>query len=130
MRSRKNNQQTFDSPDMTPMLDIVFIMLIFFIVTTSFLKEEAIDFSRPQSGEAKKTTDKSLIVSIDAMDNLTINGRQVDLLALQANIEAQLVKETYKGAVVKTDRDASSGVLVSAVDQIKLAGFENVLVSN
>ena len=127
MRARKQ-QDSFESPDMTPMLDIVFIMLIFFIVTTSFVKEEAIDWTIPEKSKITPQPNQSLVLTIDEFGMVAIKGRQIDVNAVQANVESELIGANYSGAVVQTHQLAGTGVLVSAVDQIKLAGLAQVQV--
>lgn len=127
MRARKQ-QDSFEQPDMTPMLDIVFIMLIFFIVTTSFVKEEAIDWTLPQSSTIEPTESKALVLTIDELGMIAIRGRQIDVSAVQANVESELINTKYSGAVVQSHGEANTGILVSTVDQIKLAGVSQVQV--
>ena len=116
------------SIDMTPMLDIVFILLIFFIITTSFVKEDGIDWTMPENNPDEKTKSQVLAVRIDEFGMLTIKGRQIDVSSLQANVESELIKAKYSGAVVQTSEQAATGILVSTVDQIKLAGISQVQV--
>ena len=73
--------------DMTPMLDVVFIMLIFFIVTASFVKESGIDVNRPEASTAVKKDRANILVAISANNEIWINKRRVDVRAVQANIE-------------------------------------------
>ncbi|TQV74638.1 biopolymer transporter ExbD [Aliikangiella marina] len=127
MRYRKQ-AEPFESPDMTPMLDIVFIMLIFFIVATSFVKEEAIDWRATEQNTTQPSEQKTLSVVIDEFGMIQIGGRQTDVNRVQANVESELINSNYAGAIVQADEVASSGILVSTVDQIKLAGLNQVQV--
>ena len=117
------------SIDLTPMLDVVFIMLIFFIVTTSFVKESGIDVSRPSAKTAKKKQRASILVAINQAGEIWIQKRKVDIRAVRANIE-RLHAETPEGTVViQADKRSETGLLVDVMDQIRLAGVENIAVS-
>lgn len=115
--------------DITPMLDVVFIMLIFFIVTTSFVKESGIDVSRPSAKTAKKKQMASILVAINQVGEIWIQKRRVDIRAVRANIE-RLHAESPEGTVViQADKRSETGILVDVMDQIRLAGVENIAVS-
>ena len=111
------------------MLDVVFIMLIFFIVTTSFVKESGIDVSRPSAKTAKKKQRASILVAVSQTGEIWIQKRRVDIRAVRANIE-RLHAESPEGTVViQADKRSETGVLVDVMDQIRLAGVENIAVS-
>ncbi len=115
--------------DLTPMLDVVFIMLIFFIVTTSFVKESGIDVSRPSAKTAKKKQQASILVAINQSGEIWIQRRKVDIRAVRANIE-RLHAETPEGTVViQADKRSETGLLVDVMDQVRLAGVESIAVS-
>ncbi|MBL1242786.1 MAG: biopolymer transporter ExbD [Sulfurimonas sp.] len=116
------------SIDMTPMLDIVFIMLIFFIVTTSFVKESGIEVNKPQASTAKNDKKTSIIVGINKAGEIWIDKHLVDIRALRSTVE-KLHADTPDGSVVITaDTKAETGVLVSVMDQIKLAGINKISI--
>ena len=115
--------------DLTPMLDVVFIMLIFFIVTTSFVKESGIDVNRPSAKTAKKKQQASILVAISQSGEIWIQRRRVDIRAVRANIE-RLHAETPEGTVViQADKRSETGLLVDVMDQVRLAGVESIAVS-
>jgi biopolymer transport protein ExbD len=113
--------------NITPMLDIVFILLIFFIVTTSFVKEFAVDMSRP-SNEPPKTEKLSevIFVRIDATGQVFVRDRLTDIRAVRANIVSGLAQKPDASVVVAAARDADVGVLVRVVDQARVAGAQQV----
>jgi biopolymer transport protein ExbD len=126
--SRSASEQSSDI-DMTPMLDIVFIMLIFFIVTTSFVKESGIDVNRPTAQTATRKEQGNIIVGIKANGEIWIDKRQVDVRAVRANV-ARLHAEQPMGAVViAADRDTKVKVLTQVMDQIRLAGIMNASIA-
>lgn len=115
--------------DLTPMLDIVFIMLIFFIVTTSFIKEAGVDVDRPQAATAERQERGNIMVAIREDGQVWIDRRQVDLRAVRANIE-RLRAENPEGAVViLADSRSHTGTLVQVMDQVRLAGVSNISIA-
>ena len=116
--------------DLTPMLDVVFIMLIFFIVTASFVKEAGFDVNRPpQTNEPPKDEVKNILVSIAADGQLFVNRRPVDAGALTANIK-RLHAENPKGAVViQAEDDSANERLITVMDAARKAGVYNVSIA-
>ncbi|NVK23002.1 MAG: biopolymer transporter ExbD [Kangiellaceae bacterium] len=132
MRKRRHSSDDESNIDMTPMLDIVFIMLIFFIVTTSFVKESAVDLARPttnQDSEPPPNPPPLIVVSIDDTSTVTMNDRIIDKEAVRANIETQLAVDPRSPVLVRVHEDAMNEVLITAVDQAKAAGVEKVNVA-
>jgi biopolymer transport protein ExbD len=129
---RKNSRSSADKNaelDMTPMLDIVFIMLIFFIVTSSSIKESGLDVNRPQAQTAEKLEQAHIIVAISPVGEIWIDKKVVDIRAVRANV-ARLHAENPLGSVVITaDREAKTHILVSVMDQIRLAGINNASIA-
>ena len=130
MRHRRFRKKTEESGiDITPMLDVVFIMLIFFIVTTSFVKESGIEVSRPSAKTAKQQQRASILVAINHLGEVWIQRRKVDIQSVRANIE-RLHAESPEGTVViQADKRSETGLLVNVMDQIKLAGVEKISIS-
>ena len=128
MRRRRSSRLDDESEvDLTPMLDVVFIMLIFFIVTASFIKEVGIDLNKPEGG-ANKTVEenKNIFIEISNDGVIKVDRRIVDIRAVRPNIE-RLHAERPDGAVVIAPQGASfNGILVEVMDQARLAGVENI----
>ncbi len=124
---RKHRESDEAIINVTPMLDIVFIMLIFFIVTTSFVKEFAVDMSRP-SNEPPKTEKLSevIFVRIDDTGQIFVRDRLTDIRAVRANIVSGLAQKPDASVVVAAARDADVGILVRVVDQARMAGAQQV----
>jgi biopolymer transport protein ExbD len=115
--------------NITPMLDIVFIMLIFFIVTSTFVKEPGVEINRPEAVTAKERKLASIIVAISEDDEIWINKERVELQAVKAIVE-QLRRENPKGtAVVQADAKSKTRLLIEVVTQIRATGVEDVAVS-
>ena len=115
--------------DMTPMLDIVFIMLIFFIVTTSFVKESGVTVSTPQAQTASQQENANIFIAITAAGEVWIDRRPVDPRSVRA-IVARLHADNPEGSViVQSDAEASTRMLVEVMDQVRLAGVEGIAIA-
>ena len=126
--SRSSAEQSADI-DMTPMLDIVFIMLIFFIVTTSFVKESGIDVNRPSAQTAERKERGNIIVSISANGEIWIDKRTIDIRAVRANIARLHAENPLGSVIIAADRETKTHVLVEVMDQIRLAGITNAAIA-
>ena len=115
--------------NMTPMLDVVFIMLIFFIVTTSFVKESGVSVNRPTAQSAKTVQKGNIIVAIKPDGEIWIDKRAVDLRAVKANIQRLHAQNPQSAVVIVSDKEAKTGVLVKVMDQIRQAGVQNVSIA-
>ena len=120
MRRRRVRPAEEDEVNLTPMLDVVFIMLIFFIVTASFVKEAGIDITRPPAATAERKERGNILIAITANDQIWIDRRQVDPRALRANIE-RLHAENPQGTVIILADDASKNGLLAGVPNVSLA---------
>ena len=129
MRRRKKIYQEESGLDLTPMLDIVFIMLIFFIVTTSFVKESGIEVNRPNAETAERDEKGNILVAITASNEIWIDKRRVDLKAVRANIERLKIEYPEGSVIIQADKESRSGLLVEAMDQIRLAGVQNISIA-
>jgi len=114
--------------DLAPMLDFVVNLLIFFVITAVFVKEAGIEVGRPRA-HAAASTDAPLRIDVDSDGSISIGGRVVDTRALRANAERMLAEHSYGGAVIVAAPRAPTGALVRVVDEIRLAGIENVTFS-
>ncbi len=115
--------------NLTPMLDVVFIMLIFFIVTASFIKEAGIDVSRPEAATADKQEDAAILIAISANDEIWIDRRETDPRALRTAIE-RLHSENPKGSIViQADEASTNEVLVIVMEAAKQVGVVNVAIA-
>ena len=115
--------------DMTPMLDIVFIMLIFFIVTTSFVKEKGLEVNRPKENQNQvNQPSKALSIRIDELGKIMMNGREVDIRRVVANIQTFLAENNTDSAAIQAHENTEHGIVVELMDQAKEAGIAKVSV--
>ncbi len=129
-RHRTNSSSSADSEvNLTPMLDVVFIMLIFFVVTTSFVKESGVEVNRPNANTAQQQESASILIAIRPNGEIWIDGRAVDVRAVRANVERLRAEFPESGVVIQGDRNAQIGSLVRVMDQVRLAGITNVAIA-
>ncbi|NVK24049.1 MAG: biopolymer transporter ExbD [Gammaproteobacteria bacterium] len=115
--------------DLTPMLDVVFIMLIFFIVTASFVKEAGIDVNRPEAATAVKKERANILVAISDKGEIWINKRRVDVRAVQANIERLKAENPQGSVVIQADKKATTDTLIKVMDASRAAGVFDVSIA-
>ena len=128
-RRRRVREDEESEVNLTPMLDVVFIMLIFFIVTASFVKEAGIDVNRPDAATAEKKTKGNILVAITENGQIWIDKRQVDPRALRANIERLHAENPQGSVVIQADKNSKNGLLVQVMDSARLAGVFNVSIA-
>ena len=116
--------------DLTPMLDVVFIMLIFFIVTATFVKEIGIDVNSPDKNQNVKDADKqSIVVQITNRDRIRIRGRDIDFRAVRANIERLHAENPDAPVVVQPHPDSTNETMIHVMDSARQAGVYAVSIA-
>lgn len=122
---RGENEDT--DVNVTPLLDIVFIMLIFFIVTATFIKEPGVEVTRPPADTAEQQRLVSILVAIDSDNRIWINRQETPVDQVRLSVE-RLRRENPRGsAVVQADNDAHAEYLVDVLEQIRAAGVQDVI---
>ena len=115
--------------NLTPMLDVVFIMLIFFIVTASFVKESGLDVNRPDAPTSVKKENANILVAIGASNEIWINRRRIDPRAVRANIERMHAENPEGAVIIQADKKAFTETLVLVMDSARQAGVFNVSIA-
>ena len=126
MRRRRARDSDESEVNLTPMLDVVFIMLIFFIVTASFVKEAGIDVNRPDAATAERKEKGNILVAITSENQIWVDRRQVDPRALRANIERMHAENPHGAVIIQADEESKNKLLVQVMDAARLAGVKNV----
>ena len=131
MRNRRGkSQEQGQTIDLTPMLDVVFIMLIFFIVTATFVKEIGIDVNSPDKNQNVKDADKqSIVVQITNRDRIRIRGRDIDFRAVRANIERLHAENPDAPVVVQPHPDSTTETMIHVMDSARQAGVYAVSIA-
>jgi biopolymer transport protein ExbD len=117
--------------NLTPMLDVVFIMLIFFIVTASFIKEAGIDVNRPDAPMTQsKPEESNILVLINANDEIWIERRLIDPRAVRANIERMHAENPEGSVVIQANKSSTNKMLVEVMDAARQAGVYNISIAD
>ncbi|WP_340679051.1 biopolymer transporter ExbD [Paraglaciecola sp.] len=128
--SRKVRVEEEDAAiDMTPMLDIVFIMLIFFIVTTVFVKEAGIEVNKPGATESMKPKNANIFIAVNERGDVWIDKHLVDVDTVRANLERLMAEQPSDVIIIQADKNAEHGVVVAVMDQIKAAGIDRISIA-
>jgi biopolymer transport protein ExbD len=125
MIKRRNKERDDSTIDITPMLDIVFIMLIFFIVTTSFVKETGVEVNRPNASTAVRDERGNILIAITSNDEIWIDKRR----SVRANVERLKAENPEGSVIIQADKASKTGFLVETMDQVRLAGVQNVSIA-
>ncbi|MEO1081381.1 MAG: biopolymer transporter ExbD [Pseudomonadota bacterium] len=112
--------------DLTPMLDVVFIMLIFFIVVASFIKEAGIEVNRPDNNQSDPSDAQSILVQIRSDDQIWMENRRVDARAVRANIQRLLASDPEQPVSIKVDKGATANTVIDVADAAREAGAGTV----
>ncbi|MEJ2385227.1 MAG: biopolymer transporter ExbD [Xanthomonadales bacterium] len=115
--------------NITPMLDIVFIMLIFFIVTTSFTKETGANIVKPLAEQAVALQNGTILIGVRPNDDIWMAKRQIELREVRQMVERAKSENPEGSVVIIADRGAKIGTVTEVMDQVRLAGVEGVSIS-
>jgi biopolymer transport protein ExbD len=124
-RGRKGNLEL----NIAPLIDMVFILLIFFLVTTSFVKETGVDISRPAASTAVTKTGTTILIGITKENTVHMDKREIDPRAVRANVERALAENPEASVVIVADKESLTGLVINVMDNCKLAGAENVALA-
>ncbi len=128
MRIRRK-KQAVDSIDVSPLIDMVFILLIFFMVTTTFVKDMKLDINRPSAASASKASGKVIRVYIDNTGEVYVDNQPVKIWAIQSKLRELLRSSTEKSVLVVTDDQIPVEKLIDVVDECRMSGAKDVAVS-
>ena len=129
MAKRHAQQQDETEINITPMLDIVFIMLIFFIVTTSFTKETGASIIKPQADQAVALQNGTILIGVRPNDEIWMAKRQIELREVRQMVERAKAENPEGSVVIIADKGSKIGVVTQVMDQVRLAGVEGVSIS-
>ena len=115
--------------NITPLIDIVFIMLIFFIVTATFVKETGIDVNKPDAPTATVKNKANILIAIDASDNIWIERRRIDPRSVRPNIERLHAENPQGSVIIQADKKSTNEMLVLVMDASRSAGVFNIALA-
>jgi biopolymer transport protein ExbD len=123
----KEREQDGAEIDLTPMLDVVFIMLIFFIVVASFIKEAGVEVNRPDDNQPDNPEDStSILVEVASDNQIWMENRRVDIRAVRANIQRLLAEDPEAPVTIKVEKGAEAGIVVDVADAARESGVAAV----
>ncbi len=122
---RRRNRKT-PTLDISSLIDMVFILLIFFLVNTSFVKETGINVSRPTATTATIEKKSSILIAIDTEDRIFMEQREIDARAVRANVERALAENPEAAVIVIADKKSSTGAAITVMDGARMAGASSV----
>jgi len=115
--------------NITPMLDIVFIMLIFFIVSTSFTKETGATIIKPEAGQAAALRNGTILIGVRPNDDIWMAKRQIELREVRQMVERARAENPEGSVVIVADKGSSIGTVTRVMDQLRLAGIEGIAIA-
>ena len=129
MKSRRNSALEEASVDMSPMIDMTFLLLIFFIVNMNFTKETGIEVKRPTAATGEAKTGDVIMVGISSAGTIHMNGKRIDLSNVRPTISQARNKTPKAALVVVADEAVRTGLLTRVIDECKLAGAEDISIA-
>tara|TARA_R110000782_G_scaffold82663_6_gene162462 strand:+ start:1114 stop:1518 length:405 start_codon:yes stop_codon:yes gene_type:complete len=130
MRHTHTKQESAaESVNLTPLIDMVFILLIFFLVTASFTKESGIDVDRPTAQTAVREEQGSMIIGVSEDGEIWIDSQKIDMRAVRAHVEHLHAQNPEGTVIILADQNARTGTTVEVLDQVRLAGVANVSIA-
>ena len=126
---RRRKQEDEGEINITPMLDIVFIMLIFFIVTTSFVKEPGINPLRPFAETAATKERGNIMIAVSNSDQIWMNKNRVELQGVRPLVEAARSENPESSVIIVADQAASTGTVIDLMDQVRAAGITSIALA-
>lgn len=127
-QSLRGGSRTTDI-NIAPLIDLVFLLLIFFLVTTSFVKETGIDVNRPTASTAMPKEKGNILIGVDSDGRVFLEGRQIDIRSVQAHIERCLAENPEGSIVIVADKNSHTGIVIRVMDQCRLAGAKNISIA-
>ena len=115
--------------NMGPLIDMVFLLLIFFIVTTTFVKETGVDVHRPVAKTAERKEKSTILIGVTKEGSVYMENRAIDIRSVRANVEKALAESPEAGVIVVADEKSITGIVIKVVDQCRLAGAKSVSIS-
>lgn len=126
MKNRHNYDTEESTVDMSPLIDMVFILLIFFMVSTTFVKDMQVDLSRPGASSAKPSSTKSLRIYIDRFQNIYMNNEKVQTWTVQGKVRDFLKENRNSSLLLVTDKKVEIDKVIEVVDQARLGGAVDI----
>jgi len=115
--------------NIAPLIDMIFILLIFFLVTTSFVKETGVDINRPVASSASSKNKANILIGITRDNRIFMDRREIDIRTVRANVERALAENPESAVIIVADEKSETGIVIKVMDSCKLAGAKNVALA-
>lgn len=115
--------------NMSPLIDLVFLLLIFFMVTTSFVKETGIDVHRPSASSATLTKSGNILIGVSNEGTIHFDGKKIDIRSIRAHITRALSENPEGAVVIVADKVSYTGTIIQVMDQCRLAGAKQISIA-
>ena len=119
-----------EEPNITPMLDVVFILLIFFIVTANFIKDPGLEINRPDSETAEITENAAILIAIGPAGEIYMDGRRIDVRQVKANVIRLMAENPQGGVVMQADEKATAEKIIAVMDEVREAGVIDISIAS
>lgn len=129
IRYSRRKSKSSTELNIAPLIDMVFILLIFFLVTTSFVKESGVEVKRPVAKSSEKKEKTNLVIGVTEQNRIYIKGNPVDVRSIRSYMERFLMQYPQGSVVIAADENSSSGKVIQVLDACRLAGVKNVAVA-
>ncbi len=126
--SRKSRRRPAEL-NIAPLIDMIFILLIFFLVTTSFVRESGVDIERPSAATALTKEQASILIGLTEDNRIFMDNREIDIRAVRAQVERAIAENPDGEIVIVADRGSRTGMVVRLMDECRIAGAENVSIA-
>ncbi|MCG6895430.1 MAG: biopolymer transporter ExbD [Desulfobacteraceae bacterium] len=126
--SRKSRRRPAEL-NIAPLIDMIFILLIFFLVTTSFVRESGVDIERPSAATALTKEQASILIGLTEDNRIFMDNREIDIRAVRAQVERAIAENPGGEIVIVADRGSRTGMVVRLMDECRIAGAENVSIA-
>jgi len=125
-----NKQDSGDAEiNMAPLIDMVFILLIFFLVTATFVRESGVEIQRPEAASTQKKDAAGILIGVTQDGGIYIDKNMVDLRSVRGIVEQFLLENPSGAVIIEADRHSMTGQMIQVLDQCRMAGAENIAVS-
>ena len=126
--ARRQRRQAVEL-NIAPLIDMVFILLIFFLVTTSFVKETGVEINRPVASTAVSKEKTNILIGVTKGNRIFMEKREIDIRAVRANVERALAENPEGEVVIVADKESNTGIVIKVMDGCRIAGAKNGAVA-
>lgn len=125
LRSRSSHAEI----NISPLIDLVFLLLIFFMVTTSFVKETGVNVNRPSASTVEVSENAGILIAVSKAGEIFFDRKKTDIRSIRSHVARSLAENPKAQVVIVADTESHTGLLVKIIDECKLSGAENISIA-